>query len=238
MDYKTVPFELKQLDEAGFCGYASTFGLDEGGDIILPGAFKKTIAERAARIKICYQHDWRQPIGKPIEMHEDEHGLYVKAMISDTALGRDVRTLMKDGVVTELSIGYDTMPGKVSYSDVGGQNVRVLSEVRLYEISPVTVAMNPGAVITDVKSETPGDPDERFDAALALLVELKEGRVLSGKNRGLVQAAIEALQSLLAAAEPSQQPDATEEAGVPAPTLTAQDVSRLRASLRLKLLEV
>ncbi|WP_051412186.1 HK97 family phage prohead protease [Halonatronum saccharophilum] len=150
MQYKTkrVPFELKDFDqETGiFTGYAAVFGnVDAGGDLIQAGAFSKTLKDEKDRIKICWQHDPYSPIGKPIEMSEDKKGLFVKGQISDTSLGKDVKILMKDGVINELSIGYDTV--QKEWKD----GVRHLKEVKLYEFSPVTWAMNDEALITSVK---------------------------------------------------------------------------------------
>ena len=218
MDYKILPFEIKKADESGaFEGHAAIFGnIDDGGEIILPGAFKKTILERFGRIKVCWQHDWQAPIGKPLEMREDDQGLYVKAMISDTALGRDVRTLMRDGVVSELSIGYDVI--KDSWAEVAGRQVRALHELRLYEFSPVTVAMNPLATITGVKgidALRDCEPSE----ALEVLIEL-----LGKSEDAMIDEALKALQALRAVAEP------------PPAALTTHD--RQRLLLKLKMLEV
>ncbi|WP_018248948.1 HK97 family phage prohead protease [Orenia marismortui] len=100
MKYKTkrIPFELKDFDEETgvFTGYAA-------GDLIESGAFAKTLEENKGRVKICWQHDPYNPIGKSIEMREDKKGLFVKGQISDTSLGKDVKILMKDGVINEYS---------------------------------------------------------------------------------------------------------------------------------------
>lgn len=88
-------------------GYASTFGnLDRDGDIVLPGAFAKSIEDRfpAGKIKVLWQH--RDPIGKPIAMAEDAKGLITSAKLSKTSLGDDALELAKDGIVDRLSIGY------------------------------------------------------------------------------------------------------------------------------------
>ena len=157
MDKRNFPFELKQLDveEGIFEGYAAVFGnVDEGGDVIVPGAFSKTLQERGNRIKITWQHDWREPIGKPLELREDEHGLYIKGKLTlDTQRGREALALMRDGVIDELSIGYDAI--KSEYVKRDGRTVRELREIRLYEISPVTVAMNEEARIMNVKAAIP-----------------------------------------------------------------------------------
>jgi HK97 family phage prohead protease len=146
VEFKT--FKKEKLDEEKriFEGYAATWDLDEGGDIIHQGAFSKTINERGNRIKVLWQH--YEAIGKPIEMREDEKGLYVKAQISDTQLGRDAMQLLKDGVIDTMSIGYCVPEGK---SDII-EGIRHIKEIKLYEFSVVTFPMNEKAIITNVKN--------------------------------------------------------------------------------------
>ena len=139
-------------DTGIFSGYAAVFGnVDSGGDIIEPGAFTKTIAEGWERVKILALHnDCWLPIGRPLELREDSNGLFLKAKVSDTSMGRDIKVLLKDGVLNELSIGYD--PVVFDYDQESG--VRHLREVKLWEVSVVTWAMNPEATITDYKRTT------------------------------------------------------------------------------------
>lgn len=150
-EYKAVQFQLEDSDEQGgeFSGYAAVFGnVDSGGDVIEPGAFVKTLEAGLDRIKILSQHnDCSLPIGKPLELREDEKGLYIRAKISDTQAGRDVKTLLRDGVLGELSIGYEPVEAEV---DEAG--VRHLKEVKLWEVSVVTWAMNDQAKIESVKA--------------------------------------------------------------------------------------
>ena len=96
---------------------------------------------------LALHNDAILPIGRPIELREDENGLYLKAKISDTATGRDVKTLIKDGVLSELSIGYDPI-----IFEFDENQIRHLKELELFEISVVTWAMNEQALITDYKS--------------------------------------------------------------------------------------
>ena len=150
MERKVVPFEVKQLDEeAGtFEGYAAVFGgqPDSYGDIIESGAFAKTLQERGKRVKILWQHDIKEPIGKPLELREDALGLWVKAKLSlGVQRARELLSLMKDGVISELSIGYDAVKAPVE------AGVRHLKEVGLWDISPVVFAAKPEAIITNVK---------------------------------------------------------------------------------------
>lgn len=118
-------------------------------------------------------HNWSQPIGKPLEANIDAKGLFCKARISDTTHGRDVRVLIKDGVITQLSIGFitqgyewlDTAEEVEAYwkkydytpssEDIARAQYGALlkTRVKLYEYSPVTVPANSLCDITDVRGE-------------------------------------------------------------------------------------
>ena len=147
--YKAAPVgELIDADEkAGIIkGYGSYFGnKDSDNDVITKGAYKKTIAENGDRVKYLYQHDMNQPIGKMTELYEDDKGLVFVAEIAKTQLGNDVVQLMKSGVITENSVGIMPMQ-KNNKGDY-----REITEVKLYEISAVTLAANDQAKILDVK---------------------------------------------------------------------------------------
>jgi len=132
-----------------FEGYAAVFGnVDTDGDIIEKGAFSKFLAGDWSRVKILALHndEWL-PIGKPLELHEDDVGLYIKAQISDTAMGRDVRALLRDGVLDEMSIGY------IAHDFyIGSDSIRHLTELEIFEVSVVTWAANEKAKVLDVKA--------------------------------------------------------------------------------------
>ena len=195
MENKTVKFELKEIneEEGTFTGYAATFSKvpDSYGDIIDKGAFSKTLKEHGKRVKILWNHNTMEPIGKPIEMSEDENGLLVKGKLSlGVQRAREVLSLMKDDVINEMSIGYDTITEK--FDDAIGSKVRHLKEVKLWDVSPVTFAANPEATISGIKSE--------------LDKLLKSGRVLSPANKSKVNNAITSLQALLDSATEETEP--------------------------------
>lgn len=199
MDKKAFPFEIKaDSEKRTFEGYASTWKKDLVNDQITQGAFKKTIAERFGKnqIKILWQH--YDPIGLPSHMEEDSKGLYVVGKISKTALGDDALTLMKDGVIDSMSIGYDVV--RDSLSEDGA--TRFLHELKLYEFSPVTFPANPDTQITGVKRAALG-----FDYDIEEMTKLiKAGRVLSAANLEKLRGMMTELTTLLASAEP---PDST-----------------------------
>jgi HK97 family phage prohead protease len=152
--YKSSPIgELQDIDDKkGIVkGYGSIFGnIDSDGDIITKGAYTKTISENGNRVKYLYQHQMDKPLGKMINLYEDEKGLMFEAEIPKTQLGKDVLELIKAGVITENSVGI--LPMQKEGCPDGMENCyRKLTEVKLYEISAVTLAANDEAMILDVK---------------------------------------------------------------------------------------
>lgn len=147
--YKASPMgELLDADEQNGIvkGYGSYFdNKDSDADIIRRGAYQKTIKENGERVKYLYQHNMMQPIGKMKELYEDEKGLVFVAEIPKTTLGKDVIELMKAGVITENSVGI--LP--IVKENKG--DYREIKEVKLFEISAVTLAANDQAKILDVK---------------------------------------------------------------------------------------
>ena len=149
-------FEIKSVgDEGMFTGLASTYGnVDLGGDMILAGAFTKTLAEKGGRVPLLNGHDTRSPIGVATIM-DSPQGLIVKGELVLEADGaKSAYALLKKGVIRGLSIGYDTMKSTMD----GG--VRKLSELKLWEISLTAFPMNPDAMVTAVKSEHDAEAEQ------------------------------------------------------------------------------
>ena len=72
MDYKTMKMDGAEVEGRTIIGYASTFGnRDLVGDIVVAGAFKKTLSER--KPKVFYNHMY--PIVQ-VEIREDSKGLH------------------------------------------------------------------------------------------------------------------------------------------------------------------
>jgi HK97 family phage prohead protease len=166
--YKASPMgELLDADEKNGIvkGYGSYFdNKDSDADIIRRGAYQKTIKENGERVKYLYQHNMMQPIGKMSELYEDEKGLVFVAEIPKTTLGKDVIELMKAGVITENSVGI--LP--IVKEDKG--EYREIKEVKLFEISAVTLAANDQAKILDVKGTKNLDElYKRYDTIAKLL---------------------------------------------------------------------
>ena len=168
MIYKASPMgEIADIDEKmGIVkGYGSYFGnKDSDGDVIAKGAYQKTIQENGDRVRYLWQHKMDKPIGKIKELYEDDKGLMFVAEIPKTTLGNDALELMKAGIVTENSVGI--LPIQKQMKD----DYREITEVKLYEISAVTLAANDQAKILDVKGKVDIENEfKRFDALAKLI---------------------------------------------------------------------
>lgn len=154
---RTFPFHLKELSEAGqFSGYASVFDvLDFYGDVIKPGAFARSLAAWKAKDRlppILWQHKSDQPIGQHLEMVEDGKGLWVRGQLLVDAIekAREAYALLKNKVISGMSIGFDIFEGGATYDGKAG--VWNLTDLDLWENSLATFPANPEAQVEEVKS--------------------------------------------------------------------------------------
>ena len=151
-ELKRARLDLASLDAEGvFEGYASLFDVEDlSRDVIVPGAFRDSIARRGASgIKMLFQHDPAEPIGVWLAIAEDARGLKVKGRLTlGVARAREVLSLMHAGALEGLSIGFRTEKG---VREARG-DIRRLTRIDLWEISVVTFPMQPGARVTALKS--------------------------------------------------------------------------------------
>jgi HK97 family phage prohead protease len=120
-------------------GYAALFDVaDADGDVIVRGAFAKSLAEHGAHpLPLLWQHRPEQPIGIVELAAEDARGLRVIARI-DNAEGRAAAALAS-GEVTGLSFGYRAR----GYRRLA--EGRLLEDIDLIEVSLVTHPLQPAA---------------------------------------------------------------------------------------------
>ena len=126
--------------EGRFAGYASVFGeVDDGGDIVMPGAFRKSLGLRGKhRVKMLFQHDPKDPVGTWDRIAEDGFGLWVEGrLVGEVPRAEALRRLIARGAVDGLSIGFRTVK---STRDARSGHRR-LWEIDLWEISIVTFPM-------------------------------------------------------------------------------------------------
>ena len=180
LEFRRMNVDDVDVDTRTVVGHAAVFGnKDAYGDVIERGAFAETLKQRGNRVKVFYNHTF--PIGRPEVMQEDERGLYTESKISSTPRGEEVLQLVREGVIDEMSIAFETV--KSERTEDGG---RTLKELRLYEYGPVDFAANDQAIIQGVKS---------------LTQRLEQGQ--SSVSMDEIKSALNALQSIIGS-DPSQ----------------------------------
>lgn len=155
MKSRDFHFQVKAVEKDGFfSGYGSVFGVvDSCREIVAPGAFAASLAERAAKgrkLPILWQHRGDQPLGAYDVAREDDTGLYLEGrlLVEDVTQAREAHALMRAGVLTGLSIGYYVTGESWNEKD----RIRTLTAVDLQETSLVTFPANDAARVESVKS--------------------------------------------------------------------------------------
>lgn len=168
---------VKDFDEGSrkVAMYLSKFDvMDSDRDIIRRGAFSKSIMERGPesnsnrKIAFLRYHNWEKPIGKFLELAEDDLGLYGVAKLSSSTDGMDALADYKDGIIREHSIGFRYIQDKIKFVDLGENDSYFdVMEVQLYEGSAVTFGANEFTNTVQVAKA-----EEKIDQALKIHNEI------------------------------------------------------------------
>lgn len=162
-------------------GYAAVFGQTteinswEGQfeEQIAKGAFAKTIRENKPVLQFdhgAHPLIGSMPLGTIKTIREDDHGLFIRARLSDNWLVEPVRDAIRDGAITGMSFRFRVI--NENWKQRASLPLRTITEVALYEAGPVvfpaysqtSVGVRSRAVLTALT-----DPDVRADLARALL---------------------------------------------------------------------
>jgi HK97 family phage prohead protease len=92
-----VPYNVEQRIHAGLT------------EVFLPGAFDG-VTRAAHRVKLLMGHDSKGfPLGRAHILREDASGLYGEFRVSKTDVGDQALELVRDGVLTNLSVGFQPL---------------------------------------------------------------------------------------------------------------------------------
>lgn len=150
--------EVKGEGEGGILhikAYALAFGnIDSWGDIIMPGACDGFLAgPDADRMALCWQHDRATVIGKITDKGVDDYGMWIEADVLPTSAGNDAAILLKNGAVKEFSIGYRANKYHYEHKEGYDYDIRILEDITVVEVSLVTTAANPEAILISAKAD-------------------------------------------------------------------------------------
>lgn len=137
--------------EGVFSGYASLFNeVDLGRDMVMAGAFRRSLERRGVfGIRMLFQHDPGEPVGRWTVVREDRRGLYVEGRLTPgVSRAAELSALLADRAIDGLSIGFQTVRARTDRAS----GVRRILEADLWEISIVTFPMLPSARVREVRS--------------------------------------------------------------------------------------
>lgn len=151
-----VEFEKRDdgMDENVIEGYAAVFNKDSedfGGWVerIAPGAFSEVLNDNAVAL---FNHDMNYVLGRNgvnVTLSEDETGLKYRVKLPDTTFAKDLRQLIKDGIIHQSSFAFTVKEQRwTKPTKEGDKAVRTLDKIaRLYDVSPVTTPAYPDASV-------------------------------------------------------------------------------------------
>ena len=216
INIKAFGGHIKDVDTKGrtVTGYFATWGFtpdglpvpDSDGDVIMKGAFSKTLAQNGPgatnRIWHLFNHDTGKPISKPSVLTEDDKGLYFETRFPDTHLANDILKLYEKGDITEHSIGYNVIQAR----DEG--NYRLLQEIRLWEGSSVLWGANENTPTTGIKAE-------EFQVKTNLLNELLRNGELSDETFEMIEKLLKDIRAMKDSGKTDPEPETKEATGDP-----------------------
>jgi len=139
-------------------GHAAVFNqrsLDLGGfyEVIAPGAFANTI--KTADVRALFNHDPNFILGRTksgtLALSEDEKGLSVRISPPDSIWANDLLQSIQRGDIDQMSFGFSVGEAGQRWQRSGGDVIRTLLEVALFDVSPVTYPAYPQ---TDVSARS------------------------------------------------------------------------------------
>lgn len=147
-------------------GYAAVFGQeseDLGGfrETVRSGAFSRAIRSKQD-VRALWNHDPGVLLGRTssgtLQLSEDDRGLKFRVELPDTQAARDLKTLIARGDISQCSFGFCAV-GQEWNNDASPAQ-RTLTDVDLFDVSPVTFPAYPQTSIGLRTMWPDGEPEE------------------------------------------------------------------------------
>jgi len=152
--FVSEPVQFRAEEDNVIEGYAAVFDKpseDFGGwnERIAPGAFDDVLADNAVAL---FNHDMNYVLGRNgvnVTLAQDERGLKYTIKLPDTTFAKDLRNLIKDGIISQSSFAFTVKEQEWRHSEKASEpSVRTIKKVkRLYDVSPVTTPAYPDASV-------------------------------------------------------------------------------------------
>ena len=187
-------FTVKEVNESGedatVIGYASTFNnLDYAKDIMLPGAFKKSIKEKKSKWPVKLNH--KDDIGINVKAKEDEEGLKVESKLytgpNPIQRAQETLALLKNAIRYEHKMGLSVAGFANVINVVWDKDKGMMYEIKEFEILEHSI------------TSIPANPKARIDQAKALksALGIKDDTVCQKKLFAFLEKYVESMSNQL-----------------------------------------
>ena len=157
LELDAVRAKLEITTDRKVKGYAFVWGSkNDYKEIVIRGATLNSLNARGVGstggnpILILNQHNQEQPLCRPTVLFEDDYGLYFEGdIIESVGYANDVVEQVRQGVVKQVSYGFNYVWDKMVYDDV--EDAYILKEIKLGEISLVTFSSDEKAQLRSFK---------------------------------------------------------------------------------------
>lgn len=210
--------EIVVKGEGEFDVIATTETVDRDGEMIKSDGWETENFIKNPVMLDCHKY-FEMPVGACTELTKLEDGSYrAKGVFARTQKAQEIRSLYEDGILRTVSVGF--IPKE--------RNGNIITKAELLEISFVPIPANPDAMAIAKMNKVFGITTDATPAIEAKPIEekqltapspvpsketaVKEGRVLSAKNRqqisecmDMLKSTSSMLQELMEASEPPEK---------------------------------
>lgn len=176
MNLETRSYELDlevraDTDGRTICGICVPYDVEQRIHPTLTEVFRRgafaNVARAAHRVKLLVGHDAQAlPIGRATLLREDERGLYGEFRVSKGQRGDDILELVRDGALSEMSVGFQPLKDKRRSDGVIERLAAHLAEVSLVTFG----AYGQAASVVGVREES---ATPNLDAVQNLLRDIR-----------------------------------------------------------------
>ena len=179
-------YEIRQVQDTNVTeifGYIAKFNsptelFDGFFETIDKGAFDNTLKD-GHNIFLIYHHDWHKPLASVVTgtltLEADNIGLKFSASINDNlSYGRDVIELIKQGLITGCSFGFNCVRESNEYNANDNSITRTLLEVELSECSLLCIPQYEDATVFTRAKEIAKEEREKLQQNKDLEIRKKK----------------------------------------------------------------
>ena len=179
LSYKNAPIELKEDGDTRYIeAVFSLFDtIDSDNDVTKANALRSGYTGN--KVPLVWNHDWSKVIGRGVIEADNQKAVF-KGYFLNTEAGKEAyETVKAMQDMQQFSYGFQVMKSeKGTHIDSKGEEVpvRVLQDVKVWEVSPVLVGAQQNSFVQALKSglEPYDDPDEEIDDTDTEFEEVQE----------------------------------------------------------------